>query len=50
MLIQNYIGQYAINFRVIYSGIFVSVVPLLIVYILFRRLFVKGVMAGAVKG
>jgi ABC-type glycerol-3-phosphate transport system permease component len=50
VLVQNMVGQYTINFRVIYSGVLVAVVPLLLVYILFRRWFVEGVMSGAIKG
>jgi ABC-type glycerol-3-phosphate transport system permease component len=34
----------------IYSAILASVIPLVIVYLLFRRFFVEGVMAGAIKG
>ena len=48
--IQNTVGQFSTNFQVIYSGIFASIVPLVIVYILFRSYFVEGVMAGAIKG
>jgi ABC-type glycerol-3-phosphate transport system permease component len=48
--IQSVAGQFSTNFQVIYSGIFASVVPLVIVYILFRSYFVEGVMSGAIKG
>jgi ABC-type glycerol-3-phosphate transport system permease component len=48
--IQQYTGQYTTNFQVIYTGVFVSVLPLVIVYVAFRRWFISGVMAGAVKG
>ena len=48
--IQNNAGQFSTNFQVIYSGIFASVVPMMVVYLLFRRFFVEGVMAGAIKG
>ena len=49
-LIQSDTGQYTTNFQVTYTGVFVSIIPLLVVYILFRRWFTRGVMAGAVKG
>ena len=49
-LIQSFTGQYTTNFQVTYTGVFVSIIPLLVVYILFRRWFIRGVMAGAVKG
>lgn len=48
--IQNAAGQFSTNFQLIYSAIFASVVPLVIVYILFRRYFVEGVLGGAIKG
>jgi len=48
--IQSAVGQFSTNYQVIYSAIFASVLPMVLVYLLFRRLFVEGVMAGAVKG
>lgn len=48
--IQNTAGQFSTNFQVIYSGIFASVVPLVVVYLMFRSFFVEGVMSGAIKG
>jgi ABC-type glycerol-3-phosphate transport system permease component len=48
--IQSTSGQFSTNFQVIYSGIFASVVPLIVIYLIFRRFFVEGVMAGAIKG
>jgi len=47
---QSAVGQFSTNFQVIYSAIFASVLPMVVVYLLFRRLFVEGVMAGAIKG
>jgi len=49
-LIQNYSGQYASNFQVIYTGVFASIMPLVIIYLLFRQWFIRGAMAGAIKG
>lgn len=48
--IQQYTGQYTTNSQVIYTGVLVSVLPLVVVYVAFRRWFISGVMAGAVKG
>ena len=47
---QSAVGQFSTNFQVIYSAIVASVVPIVLVYLIFRRFFVEGVMAGAVKG
>lgn len=48
--IQSTSGQFSTNFQVIYAGVFASVVPLIVIYLIFRRFFVEGVMAGAIKG
>lgn len=48
--IQSTAGQFSTNFQVIYAAIFASVVPLVLVYVMFRRFFVEGALAGAVKG
>jgi ABC-type glycerol-3-phosphate transport system permease component len=49
-LIQNYSGQYTTNYQVVYTAIFVSILPLVVLYIVFRRWFISGALAGAVKG
>lgn len=49
-LIQSIGGQYAINYQMTYTGVFVSILPLVLVYLVFRRLFISSVMSGAVKG
>ena len=49
-LMQTVAGQFSTNYQVIYACVFASVVPLVIVYIIFRRFFVEGVLAGAIKG
>jgi ABC-type glycerol-3-phosphate transport system permease component len=48
--IQSAVGQFSTNFQVIYAGVFASVIPLIILYLVFRSYFVEGVMAGAIKG
>ncbi len=49
-LIQSFTGQYTTNFQVVFTGVFVSILPLVLLYILFRKWFVAGVMEGAIKG
>lgn len=49
-LIQSYTGTYTTNFQVTYTGIFVSIVPLILIYIMFRNWFIRGAMSGAIKG
>ena len=49
-LIQSYTGTYSTNYQVSYTGIFVSVIPLIMIYIMFRSWFIQGAMSGAIKG
>jgi len=49
-LIAAYGGTYSTNFQIIYAGVFVSILPLLLLYFALRKLFIRSVMAGAVKG
>lgn len=49
-LIATYGGTFTTNFQIIYTGVFVSVLPLVIVYLLLRNLFIRSVMSGAIKG
>lgn len=48
--IQSTVGVYSTNFQVIYAAILASIIPLMIVYTVFRKMFVKGALSGAVKG
>jgi putative chitobiose transport system permease protein len=48
--IQSISGQFSTNYQVIYASVLGSVVPLIVVYLLFRRFFIEGAMAGAIKG
>jgi raffinose/stachyose/melibiose transport system permease protein len=48
--IQRFSGEFSTNFQVVYTGIFVSVLPLALIYLIFRGQFIRGAMSGAVKG
>ncbi len=48
--IETFTGQYTTNFRVVFTGVFVSMIPLVLIYFLFRKWFISGVLEGAVKG
>ena len=43
-------GRFRINQPVILAGIFVSMIPMIVVYLAGQRFFVKGLTAGALKG
>ena len=43
-------GTYTTNYEAIFSGVLLSLLPILIVYLVFQKLFIRSAMAGAVKG
>jgi len=43
-------GAFATNFQAIYTGLLVSMLPLLVIYLVFQKFFVKAALSGAVKG
>jgi ABC-type glycerol-3-phosphate transport system permease component len=49
-LINNLQGTYTTNFQAVFSGLLISMIPILLVYLVFQNLFVKSAMLGAVKG
>ncbi len=48
-LIDSFQGTFTTNFQAIYAGLFVSLVPVLVLYIAFRKLFIRAALAGALK-
>jgi len=44
------LGQYVSNYPVLFAGLTMSTIPVLLVYLVFQRHFVKGIMAGSLKG
>lgn len=49
-LISSLNGTFTTNFQAMYSGLLLSIVPILLVYLVFQKLFVSSSMLGAVKG
>ena len=43
-------GRFRINQPVILAGIFASMVPMIVIYLIGQRFFVRGLTAGALKG
>jgi len=43
-------GTYRTNFQMTYAALLATMLPLVLVYLIFRRFFVQGVMSGAIKG
>lgn len=48
--ITNFQTQYGSNYPQLNAYIIMSILPVLIVYLMFQRYFVRGALAGAVKG
>jgi ABC-type glycerol-3-phosphate transport system permease component len=49
-MLNSYISAMAVNLQAIYAGLCIAMIPLLIVYFLFQRLFVRATFSGALKG
>lgn len=43
-------GEFATNYQVIYTGLFLTILPIVVVYFLFQKFFVKAALSGALKG
>lgn len=50
LAVWNYKGQYGANIPMVFSVLFLSVIPMIIAYAVGQDKLVKGMMAGAVKG
>jgi len=49
-MVTQYTGTFATNLQATYSGLLFATLPLLAVYLVFQRLFMRAALAGAVKG
>jgi ABC-type glycerol-3-phosphate transport system permease component len=43
-------GRYTLNYGLVAAGVTLATLPLIIVYIVFQRQFMRGLTAGAIKG
>lgn len=48
--VQQFIGQYTVNWGAVLAALSVAIVPVLIMYIIFSKQLIRGITAGAVKG
>lgn len=44
------VGRYSIDYTALSSGLLLAIIPILIVFLLLQRQFIKGLTAGAFKG
>lgn len=50
LAVMRFKGQYIQDFPRVMTTIFVAILPALLIYILFSKQIIKGMMAGAIKG
>lgn len=50
MAVFSFVGQYNYDWTAIFAAITLSVLPMIIVFLILQRYFIKGLAAGAVKG
>jgi len=48
--IGRIIGTYWMDYTLLSAALIIALIPMLIVYLVFQRTFIKGVVAGAIKG
>jgi ABC-type glycerol-3-phosphate transport system permease component len=44
------VGRYAVDYTALSAGLLLAIVPILIVFSLLQKQFIKGLTAGAFKG
>ena len=45
----SFFGEFTVDYGLLNAGVLITIIPVLLVYLLFQKYFVNG-MAGAVKG
>ncbi len=48
--VQQFIGQYTVNWGAVLAALTVSIMPVLVMYVIFSKQLIRGITAGAVKG
>lgn len=48
--VQQFIGQYTVQWSSVLASLSVAIVPVLVMYIIFSRQLIRGITTGAVKG
>lgn len=48
--IYSFVGEFASRWDVVFAGVVVAMLPVLVIFLLLQRYFIKGISAGASKG
>jgi len=48
--VQQFIGQYTVNWGAVLAALSVAIVPVIVKYMVFSKQLIRGITAGAVKG
>ena len=48
--VQQFIGQYTVNWGAVLASLSVAILPVLVMYVIFSKQLIRGITAGAVKG
>jgi len=50
LTLYNFMGQYSSSYNLLFADVMTITVPMLILFIIFNKKIVDGMVAGAVKG
>ena len=50
LAIYNFVGQYNNNWSLIFASVIISSLPLIVIFLILQRYFIKGIAAGALRG
>jgi|GraSoiStandDraft_29_1057270.scaffolds.fasta_scaffold400705_2 raffinose/stachyose/melibiose transport system permease protein len=50
LAIYNFVGQFNNNWSLIFASVIISSLPLIVLFLILQRYFIKGIAAGALKG
>ena len=50
LTLYNFIGQFQSSYNLLFADVVIIIIPMLILFIIFNKKIVNGMVAGAVKG
>ncbi|HZO76336.1 MAG TPA: carbohydrate ABC transporter permease [Ktedonobacteraceae bacterium] len=50
LAIYNFVGQFNDNWSLIFASVIISSLPLIVLFLILQRYFIKGIAAGALRG